>query len=117
VAMMIKIQYLVSLILVILFTSCNKESIDGTSMSKGSQAVYPTMQSTIRPQAPTQHDLTVFAAASLIGAFQEIGTNFEIANPGVNVRFNFTGSQILRTQIEQGCIRICRSQEYGFISK
>jgi molybdate transport system substrate-binding protein len=102
--MMIKIQYLVGLVFVILITGCNMASIDATSRAELSQAVYPTVQSTLRSQVPTQHGLTVFAAASLTGAFQEIGTNFEIANPGVKVRFNFSGSQILRTQIEQGAL-------------
>lgn len=46
--------------------------------------------------------LTVFAAASLTGAFGDIGKRFESANPGVKVQFNFAGSQALRTQIEQG---------------
>ena len=46
--------------------------------------------------------LTVFAAASLTDAFTEIGKNFEMANPGVTVTFNFAGSQALRTQIEEG---------------
>ena len=46
--------------------------------------------------------LTVFAAASLTDAFIEIGKNFELANPGVTVTFNFAGSQALRTQIEEG---------------
>lgn len=46
--------------------------------------------------------LTVFAAASLTDAFTEIGANFETANPGVTVTFNFAGSQALRTQIEEG---------------
>ncbi len=46
--------------------------------------------------------LTVFAAASLTNAFDEIGKTFEAANPGVTVKFNFAGSQTLRTQIEQG---------------
>lgn len=49
-----------------------------------------------------QGDLIVFAAASLSGAFQEIGKTFEAAHPGVQVTFNFAGSQILRTQLEQG---------------
>jgi len=48
------------------------------------------------------HTLTVFAAASLTDAFNEIGKNFEAANPGVTVTFNFAGSQALQTQIEQG---------------
>jgi molybdate transport system substrate-binding protein len=46
--------------------------------------------------------LTVFAAASLTEAFTEIETAFEAANPGVNVRCNFAGSPMLRTQIEAG---------------
>lgn len=46
--------------------------------------------------------LTVFAAASLTDAFQEIGTRFETEHPDVTIRLNFAGSQTLRTQIEQG---------------
>ena len=46
--------------------------------------------------------LNVFAAASLSDAFTEIGKDFEAANSGVTVTFNFSGSQALRTQIEEG---------------
>jgi molybdate transport system substrate-binding protein len=46
--------------------------------------------------------LTVYAAASLIDAFTEMGKAFETSHPGVRVAFNFGGSQNLRTQIEQG---------------
>ncbi|HWQ04281.1 MAG TPA: molybdate ABC transporter substrate-binding protein [Longilinea sp.] len=46
--------------------------------------------------------LTVYAAASLTNAFDEIGKIFMAANPGVTVAFNFAGSQALRTQIEEG---------------
>ena len=35
--------------------------------------------------------LNVFAAASLTGAFNEIGRNFEAANPGTTITFNFRG--------------------------
>ncbi len=45
--------------------------------------------------------LTVYAAASLTGAFGEIGKAFQAANTG-KVIFNFAGSQALRAQIEQG---------------
>jgi molybdate transport system substrate-binding protein len=51
---------------------------------------------------PDSRTLTVFAAASLTDAFTELGKNFEAANPGVTVTFNFAGSQSLRTQIEEG---------------
>jgi molybdate transport system substrate-binding protein len=54
------------------------------------------------PQSSIKGDLVVFAAASLSGAFKEIGKAFEAANPGVQITFNFAGSQILRTQLEQG---------------
>ncbi len=51
---------------------------------------------------PDSRTLTVFAAASLTDAFTELGKNFEAANPGMTVTFNFAGSQALRTQIEEG---------------
>ncbi|HEY7093683.1 MAG TPA: molybdate ABC transporter substrate-binding protein [Ktedonobacterales bacterium] len=54
--------------------------------------------------ATTQQNATlnVFAAASLTGAFGEISKNFETKNPGVEVVFNFAGSQQLAQQIGQG---------------
>jgi molybdate transport system substrate-binding protein len=42
------------------------------------------------------------AAASLTGAFNELGAQFEAANPGVTVQINFSGSQQLAQQISQG---------------
>lgn len=54
------------------------------------------------PVSVTAEDLIVFAAASLTEAFTEIGDAFEQKHPGVNIVFNFSGSQVLRTQIEQG---------------
>ncbi len=61
--------------------------------------ISPTRSPTL---IPAGSQLVVFAAASLTGAFQEIGQAFEAAHLGVKVNFNFAGSQILRTQIEQG---------------
>jgi molybdate transport system substrate-binding protein len=52
--------------------------------------------------APSSAALTVFAAASLQAAFGELGRNFEAANPGVKVAFNFAGSQQLAQQLAQG---------------
>ena len=46
--------------------------------------------------------LEVYAAASLTDAFQQIGGQFTREHPGSKVEFNFGGSQLLRTQIEQG---------------
>ncbi len=54
-------------------------------------------------QAPApEQKLTVFAAASLTDAFNEIGEQFKQQNPGVTLDFNYAGSQQLRTQLEQG---------------
>ncbi|WP_449060992.1 molybdate ABC transporter substrate-binding protein [Planomonospora algeriensis] len=47
-------------------------------------------------------EVTVFAAASLTGAFTELGTAFEAAHPGTTVRFNFGSSATLAQQITQG---------------
>jgi molybdate transport system substrate-binding protein len=74
--------WIVILLIAVLLSAC------GASKSK-----------TTTPEPKT---LTVFAAASLTDAFDEIGKNFEAAHPGVTVQFNFAGSQTLRTQIEQG---------------
>src|SRR5256886_8304489 len=46
--------------------------------------------------------VTVFAAASLTESFTKIGKDFEAANPGAKVTFNFAGSSALATQINQG---------------
>jgi molybdate transport system substrate-binding protein len=47
-------------------------------------------------------DVTVFAAASLTESFTELGTQFEAANPGAKVTFNFGGSSALAKQIIEG---------------
>ena len=46
--------------------------------------------------------LTVFAAASLAEPFRAVADAYEADNPGVEVTFNFAGSQALRTQLEHG---------------
>ena len=46
-------------------------------------------------------ELTVFTAASLTGAFGEIGQMYK-NETSISVAFNFDGSQALRTQIENG---------------
>jgi molybdate transport system substrate-binding protein len=46
--------------------------------------------------------LRVLAASSLAEAFQEIGALYEAENRGEKMELTFSGSQILRTQIEHG---------------
>lgn len=52
--------------------------------------------------APVSGAITVFAAASLTDAFNELGVNFQKANPNAKVTFNFAASSALRTQLQQG---------------
>lgn len=47
-------------------------------------------------------NLTIFAAASLTDAFNQMKTNIEQANPKVKITFNFAGSQTLVTQLTEG---------------
>lgn len=57
---------------------------------------------TTTEESPAETTLTVFTAASLTGAFTDIGKAYEAQNENVKVDFVFDGSQTLRTQIEQG---------------
>ncbi len=57
---------------------------------------------TTTSDAAGETTLTVFTAASLTGAFTDIGRAYEAQNENVRVTFVFDGSQTLRTQVEQG---------------
>ena len=52
--------------------------------------------------AAIETELIVSAAASLREAFTALGEQFKRSHPGVELRFNFAGTQELRTQLEQG---------------
>jgi molybdate transport system substrate-binding protein len=58
--------------------------------------------SSSRSAAQRTTTLIVFAAASLTEPFSRLGKSFEAAHRGTTVRFNFTGSQQLVLQIQQG---------------
>ncbi|MBC8163993.1 MAG: molybdate ABC transporter substrate-binding protein [Roseiflexaceae bacterium] len=70
--------------------------------------IAPTAAPTAAPtEAPTEaaataSELTIFAAASLTDAFEEIATAFEAANPGTEITYNFAGSQQLAAQLNEG---------------
>lgn len=76
----------------------------------GGDAATTTVATTDRTPAPAaapspagvSGDLTVFAAASLTGAFEQIGEDFEAANPGASVTFNFGASSTLAQQVVAG---------------
>lgn len=60
------------------------------------------LQAATSAAAKPARTITVFAAASLSEAFQEIGKQVEREHPGWKVRFNFAGSNQLALQIEHG---------------
>ena len=62
--------------------------------------VVATCGCTTQPTQGTK--LTIFAAASLTGAFNETAQAFEANNSGVTITFNYGGSQILVTQLKEG---------------
>ena len=68
-------------------------------------AVSPTVAAAAAPTGQAgsaPRTLTVFAAASLTESFNDLGKQFEAANPGVKVVFNYAGSQQLSAQLVQG---------------
>jgi molybdate transport system substrate-binding protein len=71
-------------------TGCGSGQQTGTSPTSGSEAPKVT------------GDVTVFAAASLTETFTQLGEDFEAANPGTKVKFNFGGSSALAQQLNQG---------------
>lgn len=70
----------------------------------GAQATggVPSRTATGASAAQLSGEVTVFAAASLTDAFEEIGAAFEAEHPDVTVTHNFAGSQQLATQILEG---------------
>ena len=73
--------------------ACTSGSTPAADSTASSEATQPAAEQTV---------LNVYAAASLTETFGELEKTFEAANPGVDVRFNFAGSQDLVTQLGEG---------------
>lgn len=76
--------------------ACDSNSNDASTQTTSTD----TFESSAAPAITG--DITVFAAASLTESFNQIGSDFEAAHPGVKVTFNFAGSSALAQQIDQG---------------
>jgi molybdate transport system substrate-binding protein len=87
--------------LAMLFSACAPAATPTAAPATPAATSVPTTAPIVAP-TPAPQTLTVYAAASLTGAFGDIGKAFQAANPGVTVKFSFAGSQVLVTQIEQG---------------
>jgi molybdate transport system substrate-binding protein len=73
----------------------------GSSSSTSSPSSSPSAAATSAAAAATG-TITVFAAASLMGTFTQLGNQFEAAHPGDTVKFSFGASSALATQITDG---------------
>jgi molybdate transport system substrate-binding protein len=74
-----------------------------SSSSSSTPASAPSSSSPAATSSAAQTgSITVFAAASLMGTFTQIGKQFEAAHPGDTVKFSFGGSSTLATQITGG---------------
>lgn len=81
---------------------CKREETPAPSRSASPSGAAPAEAAKVGPDKQAETQLTVFAAASLRDAFTSLATGFKAAHAGVEVTFNFAGSQELRAQIEQG---------------
>jgi molybdate transport system substrate-binding protein len=82
---------IISIFLILTLSGCNNlntDSSDGNREEPDSRGANTS--------------LTIFTAASLVEPFTEMGEQFESQNPGVDLTFNFAGSQQLAHQIAQG---------------
>src|SRR4051812_41278043 len=68
----------------------------------GSDASSPPNNASQTGETVVSGKITVFAAASLTDAFNEIKAEFLKKNPRADVEFQFGGSPALRAQLEQG---------------
>jgi len=79
----------------------------GLSSKSTSGAATATAPTTSKPSsgtaaAPITGSLTVSAASSLTGALNDARTKLTARNPGLNLTYNFGGSNALVAQIQQG---------------
>ncbi|HUH95857.1 MAG TPA: molybdate ABC transporter substrate-binding protein [Anaerolineales bacterium] len=90
--------------LLLLFALFGSACSPAVTATPGRASAPPAAEAATSAPTPTPapRTLTVYAAASLTDAFDEIGRAFEASHPGVTVQFSFAGSQTLRAQIEQG---------------
>jgi molybdate transport system substrate-binding protein len=81
-------------------------SFDCSALTAPVEAATPTMSVPVTGAAPTfppgEATLTVFAAAALTDAFTELELELETAYPGLDIVYNFGGSQALVTQLSEG---------------
>ena len=83
--------------ILIISAACGDDDGDDTPEPTQPAATQPAGDAT-----PVAGDITVFAAASLTDAFNDIAEAFTTDNPDADVEFNFAGSPALVTQLAEG---------------
>jgi molybdate transport system substrate-binding protein len=73
-----------------------------SACSSGSSTKSASAAASTTTAASMTGSLNVYAAASLTGAFNTAKTALTAANPGLNLTYNFAGSNALVSQIQQG---------------
>jgi molybdate transport system substrate-binding protein len=81
---------------------CSSSSSTSAPATATSSAASSAAANGTSPAAASTGTITVFAAASLMGTFTQLGKQFEAAHPGDTVKFSFGGSSTLATQITGG---------------
>ena len=81
---------------VLLLGACGDDTAGSTAAAPAETAETTTAEPAL------EGSITVFAAASLTDAFEEVGTSFEAAHPGTTVELSFAASSALREQILSG---------------
>jgi molybdate transport system substrate-binding protein len=92
------------LALSLIVAACSPSPAGGPAGNQAAPALAPgtLVASSQPPQTAVTGEITVFAAASLTDAFQEMGERFKTAHPSSSVTFNFGASTQLVTQLDQG---------------
>ncbi|HEY7177186.1 MAG TPA: molybdate ABC transporter substrate-binding protein [Micromonosporaceae bacterium] len=81
-----------AIVAAIALAGCGSSGKSNSATSTPGSGSSPTLSGTI----------TVLAAASLTGTFNQLGQTFQAAHPGTTVKFSYGGSDTLAAQIVQG---------------
>ena len=85
-----------------LLSAASLVACGGTSSTTTSSSAPSEAPSTTAAAGKLSGEITVLAAASLRGVFQEIGDKLKADNPDLTIKFDFQGSQDLVTSLDQG---------------
>jgi molybdate transport system substrate-binding protein len=91
-----KIRFLAAAAAATVLATTGCSSSNGDSTAGGSSSTAPSAGGAVSGK------ITVLAAASLTETFNQIGKDFQAANPGTSVTFSYAGSSALAQQITSG---------------